>query len=133
MTELPPRSSPLIAIVGVCASGKSTLAAALRARGYNARQVLQEHSYVAYMWARITRPYLLIYLDCSLSTTRKRRRDPGFPEWIYAAERDRLRHAREHCHIYVDTDPLAPDEIVARVLEQLERFVGGAGDGVAST
>ena len=56
MTHVSTGSAPLIAIVGVCASGKSTLAKALRERGYNARQVLQEHSYVPYMWQRITRP-----------------------------------------------------------------------------
>ena len=59
---------PLIAVVGVCAAGKSTLVQALRAEGFNARQVLQEHSYVPNMWQRITNPDLLIYLDCTIET-----------------------------------------------------------------
>jgi deoxyadenosine/deoxycytidine kinase len=102
---------PLVAVVGVCASGKSTLAAGLRAAGWNARQVLQEHSYVPYMWRRITNPDLLIYLDCELETTRLRRRDPNFPDWIYANERHRLRHAREHCDLYIATDEMTPEQV----------------------
>ncbi len=108
---------PLIAVVGVCASGKSTLAAGLREAGWNARQVLQEHSYVPYMWQRITNPDLLICLDCALETTRLRRRDPNFPDWIYDNERHRLRHAREHCDLYIATDELTPREILNVALE----------------
>lgn len=104
---------PLIAVVGVCASGKSTLVAGLRAHGFNARQVLQEHSYVPYMWQRITNPDLLIYLDCSIETTRARRHDREFEAWILEEERRRLQHAREHCHLYIPTDSLTPDEILA--------------------
>lgn len=108
---------PLIAVVGVCAAGKSTLAAGLRAAGWNARQVLQEHSYVPYMWRRITNPDLLIYLDCSIETTRLRRRSPNFEVWIYEAERHRLRHARENCDLYISTDSLTPAEILDLALE----------------
>lgn len=111
---------PLVAVVGVCASGKSTLVAGLRARGFNARQVLQEHSYVPYMWQRITNPDLLIYLDCSIDTTRARRHDRNFEAWILEDERRRLQHAREHCDLYMATDELTPDEI----LEQALAFLG---------
>lgn len=113
------RERPLIAVVGVCASGKSTLAQSLRAAGWNARQVLQEHSYVPYMWQRITNPDILICLDCKLETTRLRRRDPNFPDWIYDAERYRLRHAREHCDLYIPTDDLAPAQILDLALSHL--------------
>jgi len=107
---------PLIAVVGVCASGKSTLVQGLQARGFNARQVLQEHSYVPYMWKRITNPDLLIYLDCSIETTRRRRNDRHFETWILEAERHRLRHAREHCDLYLATDDLTPAEVLERAL-----------------
>ncbi len=107
---------PLIAVVGVCASGKSTLVAGLRAHGFNARQVLQEHSYVPYMWQRITNPDLLIYLDCTIETTRARRHDRNFERWILDEERRRLEHAREHCHLYLSTDRLTPDEILSRAV-----------------
>jgi hypothetical protein len=110
------RDHPLIAVVGVCAAGKSTLAAGLRAAGWNARQVLQEHSYVPYMWRHITNPDILIYLDCALETTRLRRHDPNFPDWIHANERHRLRHAREHCDLYIVTDELTPEQILELAL-----------------
>ena len=112
---------PLIAVVGVCAAGKSTLVAGLRAHGYNARQVLQEHSYVPYMWRRITNPDLLIVLDCSIDTTRARRNDREFEAWILEAERHRLQHAREHCDLYIATDDLTPAEILAQTLALVRR------------
>jgi hypothetical protein len=112
---------PLIAVVGVCAAGKTTLAKGLRERGYNARQVLQEHSYVPHMWQRITQPDLLIYLDASLETVRQRRADPEFPIWLIEQERLRLAHARAHCDLYVATDDLAPASVLAHVVERLRQ------------
>lgn len=124
MVDLQPDArDPLIAIVGVCASGKSTLADALRAAGWRARQVLQEHSYVPHMWQRITRPDILIYLDCSTETTRRRRHAPDFPAWILHSERERLRHARMHCDIYLNTDALRPDEVASIVLARLAEIL----------
>ena len=111
---------PLIAVVGVCASGKSTLAAGLRSAGWNARSVSQEHSYVPAMWQRLTNPDILIFLDCALETTRLRRQNPDFPDWLHTAERDRLRHARGHADLYILTDALTPAEILARALALLD-------------
>ncbi len=105
----------------MCASGKSTLVAGLRARGFNARQVLQEHSYVPYMWQRITNPDLLIYLDCSIDTTRMRRHDRRFEAWILEEERRRLQHARQHCDLYIATDDLTPEQILAQAVAFLSR------------
>lgn len=116
-----PPAGPLIAIVGVCAAGKSTLAAGLRSRGYNARGVLQEHSYVQTMWQKITRPDVLIYLDASLENVRRRRNDPGFPADLYEQELIRLRHARAHCHLYINTDDLTPAEVLAAAADGLSR------------
>jgi deoxyadenosine/deoxycytidine kinase len=112
-------SGPLIAVVGVCASGKSTLVRGLQARGWNARHVVQEHSYVPDMWQRITQPDLLICLDASLEIIRQRRRDPEMPAWLIDEERHRLRHAREFCALYVQTDMLTPDQVLGRALEFL--------------
>lgn len=120
-------ADPLIAVVGVCAAGKSTLARNLRALGWNARQVAQEHSYAPDMWLRITRPAILIYLDAQLATTRQRRQDPEFPAWLLEAERDRLRYARQHCDIYVPTDDLTPEEVLTRVLSALTRLADRPG------
>ena len=117
-------SGPLIAVVGVCASGKSTLVRGLQARGWNARHVVQEHSYVPDMWQRVTQPDLLICLDASLEIIRQRRRDREMPAWLIEGERHRLRHALEHCDLYVQTDILTPDQVLERALE----FLGVAED-----
>ena len=59
----PLASDPLVAIVGPCAAGKSTLGRALKARGLRVREVAQEHSYVPAMWQRITNPDYLEHGD----------------------------------------------------------------------
>ena len=119
---------PLIAVVGVCASGKSTLAQALQERGFNARQVHQEHSHVPDMWQRLTGPDVLICLDASLEVVRKRRRAPDFPDWLLADQRRRLRHARQSCDLYLQTDYMTPEEVLAAAL----RLLGDLSVGRAS-
>ncbi len=106
---------PLIAVVGPCASGKSLLVQALRERGYNAREVLQEHSYVPSMWQRITKPDLLVYLDVSWEVGRQRRPTDAGAEW-WAKQARRLRHARQHADITILTDEMSPQEVLADVL-----------------
>lgn len=109
----PPAPIPgRIAVVGVCASGKSVLVAKLRALGYDARSCAQEHSCVPDMWQRLSRPQILIYLDASAQTVLERR-SLGNVEDVLRQERQRLAHARKHCHIYLPTDTLSE----ARVLE----------------
>ena len=115
---------PVIAVVGPCASGKSTLVDALRERDYNARHVVQEHSYVPDMWQRITAPDVLVYLDVSYEVICRRRRVTWGPEWL-EVEAKRLRHARKHCHLYIDTDPLSPEAILERVLSYLQDYQKG--------
>lgn len=110
---------PLIAIVGPCAAGKTTLGKGLRAHGFNARPILQEHSYVPTMWQRITRPDVLIYLGADLETIRWRRHDPEFPAWLLTQERDRLRHALAHADIVIHTDTLTPEEVLAEAVAGL--------------
>jgi len=116
---------PLIAVVGPCASGKSLLVRALRERGYNAREVAQEHSYVPAMWQIITQPDTLIYLHVSWETARRRRpTDAGPARWEEQAHR--LRHARQHADFYINTDRLTPQEALERVLAFLGAGVGRA-------
>ena len=117
------KSRPLIAVVGPCASGKSALVRRLKALGYNARHVAQDHSYVPDMWRRLTNPDLLIYLDAELSTI-ARRRHIGWGERYLADERRRLRHARQHCDLYLPTDDLTEEEVLARVVAFLEAWSG---------
>jgi ABC-type cobalamin/Fe3+-siderophores transport system ATPase subunit len=106
---------PLIAVVGPCACGKSTLVQTLRARGYNAREVVQEHSYVPTMWQRITQPDLLIYLDVSWEVARQRRPSDAGADW-WAELARRLRHARQHADLYISTDELTVQEVLDRTL-----------------
>ena len=108
-----------VAVVGPCASGKSTLTAALRAAGYEARQPAQEHSYVPDMWRRLGDPDVLIYLDISYEALLERR--PHFGEQEYLErEKGRLAHARAHADLVVDTSALAAEAVAAQVMSLLE-------------
>ncbi len=108
-----------VVVVGVCAAGKSTLVRRLTAAGYDARSCAQEHSFVADMWQRLSRPEVLVYLDATLDTIH-RRRDTGYEAAYIDEQRRRLRHARAHCHLYLPTDTLTPAEVAEEVVGQLE-------------
>ena len=119
-------SSPRIAVVGACASGKSTLIDALREEGFEARHVAQEHSYVPYMWQRITRPDILIYLDVDYETIMARRPHFNFEPDDLLRQNDRLTHARDHCDLYIDTTGLTPAEVQEKTLNFLEGVIGNS-------
>jgi deoxyadenosine/deoxycytidine kinase len=110
-----------IAIVGPCAAGKTTLAQALQARGLQARQIVQEHSFVPDMWQCFTKPDVLIYLDASFEICSRRKR-LDWRLWEHAEQIRRLAHARQYCHIYVSTDDLSADQVLACVLDRLARL-----------
>ena len=110
-----------VAVVGVCGAGKSTLVDRLLALGYDARQSSQEHSYVPDMWQRLARPQVLVYLDASREAVEQRlQKEVGQVYWREQCRR--LEHARQHCHIYVDTTSLSGQEVLDRVLQGLERL-----------
>ena len=114
-----------IAIVGPCSAGKSTLAGALQAAGYRVSQPAQEHSYVANMWQRLTRPDILIYLDVDYPHARQRRPYlDGGPQRV-AEQQQRLAHARQHCHFYLDTSVLTPAQVQSAVLSFLQQALQG--------
>ncbi len=118
-------SRPLrIAIVGVCGSGKTTLEQKLRALGYDAHSVAQEHSYVRELW-RLRQPDVLVYLDANLSTIRKRGHET-FNRLLLSEERKRLRWARRRAHLYIKTDHLGPDDVVGVVVDFLAKWSPGA-------
>lgn len=121
--ETVPEEHPLIAVVGPCASGKSTLVRALREQGYNAREVKQEHSYVETMWQQLTRPDLLIYLEVSQEVAGQRRAVEADAPW-WDRLQQRLRHARQHADLQINTDRLSPEEVVDRALTFLEHHAG---------
>jgi len=104
-----------IGVVGPCAAGKSTLIQRLRALGYQAKHIAQEHSYVPHMWQRLSKPDILVYLDVSYPLTIQRKN----LDWTvneYLEEIHRLRHARENAHLYINTDALSPEDVLEQVL-----------------
>lgn len=112
---------PLIKVVGISAAGKSTLVSTLRRQGYNARPASQEHSQTPDMWLRIRPPVHLIYLHADLVAQRQRRPDVPWSEAWLQTEEERLRHARQHADLIVDTRNLAPADTAAQVLEFLHK------------
>lgn len=117
-----PENDPLIGVVGVCASGKSTLFKALSAQGYRCRHIAQEHSYVQDMWRRLTNPDILIYLEVSYEKTLERKR-LNWTRAEYEVQVQRLHHARENADIRIQTDPLTPSELLATVLAEIQRLL----------
>ncbi len=107
-----------IGVVGPCTAGKTTLINGLLDNGYNAKQIAQEHSYVQDMWERLTDPDILIYLDVSYSYTMKRR-NFNWSKKEFNTQVNRLRHAREHADIYINTDSLSPQDVLGQVMNFL--------------
>ncbi len=114
------RSDLLVAIVGPCAAGKSTLARALRAQGYTVKELRQEHSVAPHMWQKLTRPDVLIYLDVSPEIAAQRERLAQPAPWWEEERTFRLAHARQHCDLYIDTSALTPDQVAEQALAFLE-------------
>lgn len=107
-----------IAVVGPCASGKSTLVSGLKKYGYKAKHVAQEHSFVPDMWKRMTDPDVLIYLEVSYQVSNQRS-GSTLKESIFRKQENRLKHARDHADLVINTETLDPDQILQQVLEYL--------------
>lgn len=105
-----------VALVGPCASGKTTLGKRLRPLGYIVVEPAQEHSSVPELYRR-SRPDVVVFLDASWETLHARR---GERFGIIRAQRTRLAQAQERCDIYVNTDDLSADDVLRLVLERLE-------------
>jgi len=110
-----------IAVVGPCGSGKSTLVKNLRQAGYDIHAISQEHSYIPNMWQRINPPDILIYLDASLATIAQRRQVSWGQDRLDQLKH-RLRHAREHCDFYLNTDGLSIEAVVAQARKFIDPF-----------
>ena len=108
-----------VAVVGPCASGKSSLVEALTERGYEAYSVAQEHSISSDLWAR-QQPDVLIFLDASLVSIRIRRESPGWSSHVYEQQRIRLHDARAAADLIIDTDALDRQAVVEAALVHLE-------------
>lgn len=109
---------PVIAVVGPCAAGKSTLISGLSSHGYKARHVAQEHSFVPDMWEKMVDPDLLIYLDVSYQVSNQRT-GTKLKFSIFQKQRERLEHAREHADLIINTDHLQPEQVLTEVLDVL--------------
>lgn len=113
------KSELVIGLVGPCGAGKSTLKTGLQQHGYqHVRHIAQEHSYVPYMWQRISHPDVLIFLDVSFPIS-LRRRPLNWNLEEFHDQQNRLVHARRHANLYIDTDLLSPPEILDIVLQYL--------------
>jgi deoxyadenosine/deoxycytidine kinase len=110
-----------IAIVGPCAAGKTTLARALCALGYDAHDIAQEHSHVQTMWKQITAPDVLIYLDVSAEIARRRLSVNWESEYIESLAA-RCADARAHADLTLDTNELNANQVAERVLKFLSMW-----------
>lgn len=106
-----------VVVVGPCASGKSTLAGALRTLGYDANVCGQEHSGVPDLWQRAG-PDVLIALHVDLPTVRQRR-GSTWSETLYAAQRQRLVPAFAAADLVLDSTALSTETLVARAHQWL--------------
>ncbi len=131
------RPLSIIKIVGMSASGKSTLVAGLRQAGYDARPVSQEHSHVPDLWKQFDFPRVLIYLDASLGAQQARRGDVTWDEKNWAEEQQLLAHARDHADLRIDTTRLGPAEVLkvalAYLVQELVRHAAAPLPPVAAT
>jgi deoxyadenosine/deoxycytidine kinase len=100
-----------IGLVGVCGSGKTTLTNGLKPYNFTIRQIAQEHSYVPDMWQRLANPDVLIFLEVSYPVT-KQRKPFDWSEKEYQEQLHRLRHAKKHADLHIDTNDLTPKEVL---------------------
>ena len=108
-----------IGVVGPCAAGKTTLIKGLQKRGYAAKQIAQEHSYVQDMWLKIANPDMLIFLDVTYTHTLKRK-NLNWSQMEFEKQYARLLHARKHADLYINTDGLTPQQVLSTVLYELK-------------
>jgi len=104
----------LIGVVGNCASGKTTLVNGLTAHGWRAVNIAQEHSAAPKLWQR-KNPDFLVCLSCTLETAKKRRKIAWGQERLDDQWR-RLANARENCDLFLPTDDLSIDQVLATVM-----------------
>jgi molybdopterin-guanine dinucleotide biosynthesis protein len=107
-----------VAVVGSCASGKTSVVARLREHDIDAWAVAQEHSGIPDLWRHLG-PERLVFLDTKLHTVRARRDDENWPEWIFNVQQERLSDARTHADVVVMTDDLTLDDVVITILHKL--------------
>lgn len=113
-----------IGVVGNCVAGKSTLVNNLRAKGYNAVNIPQEHSVSRRFWRRLN-PDFIIYLSCTIETAHKRR-NIGWGQERLDEQWDILSEVRAHAHICIETDTLTAEEVMALSEQAIIDYLKGA-------
>jgi len=112
----------LIGVVGPCVSGKTTISNMLLNKGYSAKVIAQEHSYVPAMWQIISKPEFLVYLNVSYTIAQARRK----MNWNiseYERQLERLNHAFTHADLRIDTDELPPEKVCNKIITSLNDFL----------
>jgi len=114
---------PLIAVVGVCASGKTTLVAGLTGLGLRAVAISQEHSFVKRLWAKLHPDTdILIMLDARWETTKLRRPAITYGPERLEEQRRRLAHAIAECNLYLPTDDLSIEQVRQSVVDWVKSW-----------
>lgn len=103
-----------IAVVGVCAAGKTTLVQGLKDAGFDAYNVAQEHSCIRAFWNK-HKPDVLVMIDATLPAIKKRRR-VSWTEERLVVQHERLKDARVHADLYIQTDDLSAAEVLDKVV-----------------
>lgn len=120
MSQSGGQRSPKIAVVGPCASGKSTLVTRLLENGYDAHAIAQEHSAVRDLW-KSRNPDILIALDVPLEVVRQRR-SPDWLEAVYERQHKRLRNAYDAADVIIDTGQHDADTVFAMTEDAIKAF-----------
>lgn len=108
-----------VAVIGGCASGKTTISMRLRELGFDAYVVGQEHSEISDLWKRRS-PDRVVFLETTLEAVRARRGD-FWPEWLFRRQYQRLKPARDAADVVVDTSGTPVEESLRVILSRIER------------
>ena len=109
-----------IAVVGVCASGKTTLVAGLKAAGFDAYNVAQEHSGIHDFWAK-RHPDILVMIDATMPAIHKRR-VVYWDESRLEVQHKRLADARAHADLYIQTDQYNAQQVRDKVINFIQEY-----------
>ena len=73
------------------------------------------------MWQLIAKPDILIYLDASFPVSTSRRQ-LTWQKKDHEEQLHRLAHARDHAHLFVNTDILTAEQVLQKVLDYLKEI-----------
>lgn len=116
-----------IAVVGVCASGKTTLVKGLKDAGYDAYNVAQEHSGIHNFWNK-HHPDILVMIDATLPVIKKRRLVYWDQERL-DVQHKRLADAKAHANLFIQTDAYNADEVREQVIDYIETWKKNQTEG----